>query len=158
MPRQFALGFTNKGDKPLTIKEVKASCGCMEVSYPKEPIAAGSRGEISVTYDAKLLGSFYKEVEVLTNASNDSAYLAQDVLRNQTDLVDVIGRRFSGRFIPSTADEAKRIDFIYLSPSLYDKVKDAIIITDSWTHPSYTGISNYWSPSDHRPILLDLDL
>ena len=91
-------------------------------------------------------------------ASNDSAYLAQDVLRNQTDLVDVIGTRFSGRFIPSTADEAKRIDFIYLSPSLYDKVKDVIVITDSWTHPSYTGISNYWNPSDHRPILLDLDL
>ena len=91
-------------------------------------------------------------------ASNAPAYLAQDVLRNQTDLVDVIGTRFSGRFIPSTADEAKRIDFIYLSPSLYAKVKDAIIITDSWTHPSYTGISNYWSPSDHRPILLDLDL
>ena len=76
VPRQFALGFTNKGDKPLTIKEVKASCGCMEVSYPKEPIAAGSRGEISVTYDAKLLGSFYKEVEVLTDASDEPQYIA----------------------------------------------------------------------------------
>ena len=70
VPRQFTLGFTNKGDKPLTIKEVKASCGCMDVSYPKNPIAAGSRGEIAVTYDAKLLGSFYKEVEVLTDASD----------------------------------------------------------------------------------------
>lgn len=75
-PRQFSLGFTNKGDKPLLIKEVKASCGCLDVSYPKTPIAAGSRGEIALTYDAKLLGSFYKEVEVLTNASDAPVYIA----------------------------------------------------------------------------------
>ena len=75
-PRQFSLGFTNKGDKPLQIKEVKASCGCLDVAFPKEEIAPGSRSEIQVTYDAKLLGSFYKEVEVLTNASEEPAYIA----------------------------------------------------------------------------------
>ena len=76
VPRQFCLGFTNKGAEPLIIKEVKASCGCLDVSFPKHPIAAGSRGEITLTFDAKMLGSFYKEVEVLTNASNASAYIA----------------------------------------------------------------------------------
>ena len=76
VPRQFTLGFTNKGDKPLSIKEVKASCGCMDISYPKSPIAAGSRGEIAVTFDAKLLGSFYKEVEVMTDASDEPQYIA----------------------------------------------------------------------------------
>ena len=76
VPRQFSLGFTNKGDKPLVIKEVKASCGCLDVSFPKTAIAAGSRGEITLTYDAKLLGSFYKEVEVLTNASDKPQYVA----------------------------------------------------------------------------------
>ncbi len=76
MPRQFSLGFTNKGSGPLLIKEVKASCGCLDVSFPKTPIAAGSRGEIVLTFDAKLLGSFYKEVEVLTNASDAPAYIA----------------------------------------------------------------------------------
>ena len=75
-PRQFSLGFTNKGDKPLTIKDVKASCGCLDVSFPKMPIAAGARGEIALTFDAKLLGSFYKEVEVLTNASDKPSYVA----------------------------------------------------------------------------------
>ena len=89
-------------------------------------------------------------------SSDDSAYLAQDVLRSS--LVDVIEARFPGRFFPTTGAETKRIDYIYLSPSLCDKVKDVIVITDSWTHPTFTGISNYWSPSDHRPILLDLDL
>ena len=75
-PRQFSLGFTNKGDKPLRIKDVKASCGCLDVSFPKTPIAAGSRGEITLTFDAKLLGTFYKEVEVTTDASEKPAYIA----------------------------------------------------------------------------------
>ena len=74
VPRHFSLGFTNKGDKPLIIKEAKASCGCLDVSFPKNAIAAGSRGEIDITFDAKMLGSFYKEVEVLkelvTGAAN----------------------------------------------------------------------------------------
>ena len=76
VPREFRLGFTNKGDKPLQIKEVKASCGCLDVTYPKAPVAAGSRGEIVLTFDAKLLGTFYKEVEVLTDASDTPAYIA----------------------------------------------------------------------------------
>lgn len=76
MPRRFSLGFTNKGAESLVIKDVKASCGCLDVSFPKTPIAAGSRGEIAVTFDAKLLGSFYKELEVLTNASETPAYIA----------------------------------------------------------------------------------
>lgn len=76
MPKHFSLSFTNKGDQSLLIKEVKASCGCMNVSFPEDSIAPGGHGEIDVTFDAKLLGSFYKEVEVLTNASDEAAYIA----------------------------------------------------------------------------------
>lgn len=75
-PRLLRLGFTNKGDKPLLIKEVKASCGCLDVAFPQTPIAAGARGEISLTFDAKMLGTFYKEAEVLTNASDAPVYIA----------------------------------------------------------------------------------
>ena len=76
VPRRFSLGFTNKGAEPLLIKSVKASCGCLDTAFPKAPIAPGARGEIAVTFDAGLLGSFYKEVEVLTNASDAPAYIA----------------------------------------------------------------------------------
>ena len=74
--KRFSLGFTNKGDKPLLVKKAKASCGCIDVATPKSPIAPGARGEITLTFDAKLLGSFYKEVEVTTNASADPSYIA----------------------------------------------------------------------------------
>ncbi len=76
VPKRFSLSFTNKGDKPLLIKEVKASCGCLDVSFPQTPIPAGARDVIDVTYDAKMLGSFYKEVDVLTNASDAPSYIA----------------------------------------------------------------------------------
>ena len=76
VPRKFTLGFTNKGDKALTISSVKTSCGCMDVTYPTASIPAGARGEIIVTFDAKMLGSFYKEVEIHSNASEVPSYIA----------------------------------------------------------------------------------
>lgn len=74
-PKRIVFGFVNKGNQPLKILSAKASCGCMEVSYPAESVPAGEKGEIAVVYDAATLGTFYKEVEVLTDASEDPVYL-----------------------------------------------------------------------------------
>jgi len=74
-PKRVVFGFVNKGNQPLTISSAKASCGCMDVSFPKEPIPAGERGEITVVYDASILGTFFKEVEVITDASEEPLYL-----------------------------------------------------------------------------------
>ena len=74
-PRRVVFGFANKGSQPLEISSVKASCGCMDVSFPKRTIPAGERGEIAVVYDAAILGTFYKEVEVVSNASESPVYL-----------------------------------------------------------------------------------
>ena len=74
-PKRVVFGFVNKGNQPLSISSAKASCGCMDVSYPKESIPAGEKGEIAVVYDAATLGTFYKEVEVITNESETPVYL-----------------------------------------------------------------------------------
>lgn len=74
-PKKVVFGYTNRGNQPLKITSVKASCGCIDVSYPTAEIPAGKGGEISMVYDANILGSFYKEVEVFTNASEEPAYL-----------------------------------------------------------------------------------
>lgn len=75
-PRRVSFGFANKGDAPLQILSVKASCGCLDVVFPAEPIAAGERSEIQVTYDARMLGTFYKDLLVTTNASPEPVCLA----------------------------------------------------------------------------------
>ena len=74
-PKKVVFGFANKGNQALNISSAKASCGCMDVSFPKDPIPAGERGEITVTYDASILGSFYKEIEVISDASETPVYL-----------------------------------------------------------------------------------
>jgi hypothetical protein len=74
-PKRVVFGFTNKGNQPLVITSAKPSCGCMDVTFPTEPVPAGKGGEISLVFDAAILGTFYKEVEVLTNASETPVYL-----------------------------------------------------------------------------------
>ena len=61
--------FTNTGDEPLIISDVKSSCGCTVPSKPKGPIAPGASSTISVKYDTKRVGPIRKTVTVYSNAS-----------------------------------------------------------------------------------------
>lgn len=63
--------FTNTGTKPLVIISVtNGGCGCTTPSYPKEPIAPGKSGEITIKFDPSgRRGEFNREVKVKTNAS-----------------------------------------------------------------------------------------
>lgn len=61
--------FTNTGDAPLIISNVKSSCGCTVPSKPKEPILPGQNGEISVKYNMKT-GPISKTITVESNATN----------------------------------------------------------------------------------------
>ena len=61
--------FTNTGDEPLIISEVKSSCGCTVPSKPDGPVAPGASSTISVKYDTKRVGPIRKTVTVYSNAS-----------------------------------------------------------------------------------------
>lgn len=43
--------FKNTGNHPLTIKDVKTSCGCTITKWNKNPIPVGETGEIGVSFD-----------------------------------------------------------------------------------------------------------
>ena len=43
------LGFTNTGDVPLVVTEVRTSCSCMSVDYKREKVMPGERGTINIT-------------------------------------------------------------------------------------------------------------
>ncbi|MGC6478961.1 MAG: DUF1573 domain-containing protein [Flavobacteriaceae bacterium] len=62
--------FTNTGDAPLTITNVKSSCGCTIPKKPSSAIAPGEKGEIQVKYDTKRQGPFRKTITVSSNAGN----------------------------------------------------------------------------------------
>jgi hypothetical protein len=42
--------FTNEKKEPVTVRELKASCGCTEPTVDSRVVAAGSKGAIKLTY------------------------------------------------------------------------------------------------------------
>ena len=60
--------FTNTGDAPLIISDVKSSCGCTVPKKPEGPIAPGASSTIQVKYDTKRVGPIRKTVTVYSNA------------------------------------------------------------------------------------------
>lgn len=62
--------FTNTGNAPLVITNVKSSCGCTVPKKPTAPIAPGKKGEIEVKYDTKRTGFIRKTITVTSNATN----------------------------------------------------------------------------------------
>ncbi len=68
--------FTNKGDVPLVLTNVRASCGCTTPKWTREPVAPNSTGEIQVTYNPQNRpGSFNKSVTVSSNAETATVIL-----------------------------------------------------------------------------------
>ena len=60
--------FTNTGNAPLVISDVKSSCGCTVPEKPKDPIMPGATGEIKVKYDTNRKGPIRKTITVYSNA------------------------------------------------------------------------------------------
>ena len=75
MPVTATFELKNKGGRKLKITDVRVSCGCTQVDYPKGEVGAGDKFTISLTYDARMLGHFEKSVGILTNGSSERVYL-----------------------------------------------------------------------------------
>ena len=74
-PGTASFKLTNSGNEPLVISTAKASCGCTNLSYEKDPILPGKTISISATYNAAALGEFAKTITVTTNASEQPVVL-----------------------------------------------------------------------------------
>lgn len=65
----------NKSHAPLLLKDVRPGCDCLVTDWTREAIKPGGEGTISLTYDARLLGRFERDVAVFTNQSKEPIYL-----------------------------------------------------------------------------------
>lgn len=76
-PITHSFEFVNKGNAPLIISNVKASCGCTTPGWTKEPVMPGEKGYVQAQYNpANRPGSFRKSLTVTSNSStNNSSYL-----------------------------------------------------------------------------------
>ena len=74
-PQSFTFTLKNTGDRPLVIRDVVSSCGCVEVEYPEEPVRAGHERELRVRYRAKSRGPVSQSMLVYSNAEKSPVRL-----------------------------------------------------------------------------------
>lgn len=68
----YSFEFTNTGDQPLIVMDVKPSCGCTNVEWPKTPVLPGQKGKIQLGLKTdEQHGIFNKEVYIQSNAVNN---------------------------------------------------------------------------------------
>lgn len=68
--------FSNTGNEPLVITNVRPSCGCTSSDYTKEPIAPGGKGYVSATFNPlRRPGKFSKTITVTSNATPPTTVL-----------------------------------------------------------------------------------
>jgi hypothetical protein len=64
------LAYTNTGDLPLVVTEVRTSCTCTTVQYDRKKVMPGQRGSIVITMDPAKApeGNFYRVLQVYSSA------------------------------------------------------------------------------------------
>ena len=92
-------------------------------------------------------------------AEDAPGFACQDVIIENGRYVDVIAALYPGEFKTTTGGKA-RIDYFYCTPKLFSRITAARIPTWDWSEPvrDPAKLSNFWHPSDHRPIIVDFKL
>lgn len=68
-PVTATFRMRNPSPRALIINDVRTSCGCTTVTYPKTAIEGGEEFTVEASYDAMTMGHFVKFVSVYSNAS-----------------------------------------------------------------------------------------
>ena len=74
-PATAEFELKNKSGRTIHINDVRMSCGCTEVNYPKGEIKDDDSFTVRVTYDAKTMGHFDKLVDIYTDGSKKPVML-----------------------------------------------------------------------------------
>lgn len=68
--------FTNTGNQPAIITEVKSECSCTTVEFPKQPIMPLQTAKVTVNFDTKTVYDRQDRViEIISNAKNSQQKL-----------------------------------------------------------------------------------
>jgi len=68
--------FKNTGTEPLILSDARGSCGCTVPEWPKEPIAPGETGEITVQFNsAAKKGKRSQKVTITANTNPPQSFI-----------------------------------------------------------------------------------
>lgn len=65
--KKVSVIIRNIGKLPFVIYDAKTSCGCVQIDYVRQPIAAGNTTEIILTYHADKTGLINKTISIYGN-------------------------------------------------------------------------------------------
>lgn len=69
----YTFVFKNNGTTPVSISSVNSGCGCIGNVVSKKPVAAGGKGQVTVTFNPEYKSGFFsKEIVVMSN--NDQQF------------------------------------------------------------------------------------
>jgi len=72
----YTYEFTNSGNQPLVISDIKVECPCTKFEFPKEPIRPGEKGQIKMSFDTKgKIGFQDRTLDVYSNAKKNPVKL-----------------------------------------------------------------------------------
>ncbi|MBL7760832.1 MAG: DUF1573 domain-containing protein [Sediminibacterium sp.] len=73
---QIKFEFTNTGNHPLYLTEVKPGCGCTVANYTRGAIAPGGKGSVIAAFDSNKAhpGTVSKSIYVTSNTSNGAIH------------------------------------------------------------------------------------
>ncbi len=75
-PAEYQFNFTNTSAVPITITNVRASCGCTTPGWTREPVQPGDSGFIKAVYNPlNRPGPFHKTLTVTTSGQESTVIL-----------------------------------------------------------------------------------
>lgn len=138
----------NGGGDKFRAKEVEYICKSTILSEP------GLSGENWI-----MMGDFNSisplDYAVYRYKKDNPVFNCHRYILENTPYIDVIGERNPGKFIPST-NIKRRIDYVYCTKKMYDRITDAYGVVDDWTlcRP-VESVPSFRYPSDHRPVYVE---
>lgn len=63
-PQQIDFEYQNNTDEAIVVDNVRTTCGCTSPNWSEEPVLPGEKSKITIEYDARKMGYFYKKVKV----------------------------------------------------------------------------------------------
>lgn len=82
-PAKFQFQFINASDTPITIDNVRTSCGCTAPNWTETPIEPKDTSFIEIKYDAKKIGYFKKKISVYFSGQKkaEKLYIEGEVVK-----------------------------------------------------------------------------
>ena len=131
--------FTNVGNEPLELTNVRPGCGCTAANYSKGAIAPGEQGYIEATYNPyNRPGAFNKNIRVTTNEprflENDKAtphmiFIKGEVIKRPPTEFELAGYKNGNGMV--------RIKEVNVSHNMLntESVTDTFLIRNFWNKP-----------------------